>query len=149
MVDCCEWCCWEYGCAALYEMCEGMPVQGARCALLAVRCALLCCTHPPSSKQVHAQNITGWRIYSEASSSVATPHEPSHPTDTVRIELAAVLGPSITASDFAFAIRCVFSSLCARMCPMPLTTYTLPSQRQIYRIDARSETNTEFKRKVG
>ena len=123
MVDCCERCCWEYGCAALYEVCEGMPVQGARCALLAVRCALLCCTHPPSSKQVHAQNITGWRIYSEASSSVATPHEPSHPADTVRIELAAVLGPSITASDFAFAIRC--ACLYAFACVACLITHHL------------------------
>lgn len=54
--------------------------------------------------RVHAQNLTGWTVYSPPSVVVTTPAEPPLPAGAVRVEMAAELGAGIGASDFAIAI---------------------------------------------
>ena len=61
-------------------------LRGTQAALPSMRCPKGC------RFKVHAEGITGWSVYSEASAAVATTQEPPMPQGAVRLEVAARLG---------------------------------------------------------
>lgn len=71
-------------------------LTGTTAALPSMRCPSGC------TFRLHALNISGWDVYSNASLRVVTPPEPSRPPGSLRIELAAVLETGV--DEFAAAI---------------------------------------------
>ena len=74
-------------------------LRGTQAALPSMRCPKGC------RFKVHAEGITGWSVYSEASAAVATNQEPPMPQGAVRLEVAARLEPPSTPSDLVAAIN--------------------------------------------